>query len=141
MNKKQLTLIALMVGAAINLSVAQSFFPPLKKFSPAEKQRIEKIFAATLSSEHNGLIESCLANVTKMKLDLPEDEFPMIKNEIDNLLANGTTPVVRYEAYLAGAVFANPAMYKGETALQSENPQVFFSMLAERMTKTLLSSL
>ncbi len=141
MNKKQLVLVALMIGATINLLQAQSFYPVLKNFSTAEKERVDKVFANSLSSGNNGLIESVLTIVTKMKLDLPADEFPKIKDEIDNLVTDGTTPVVRYKAYLAGAVFANPEMFKGQTTHQYNNQEAFFSELAETMTKTLLSSI
>ena len=141
MNKKQIVLAALMIGATINLSQAQSFYPLLKEYSAAKKERVDKVFSTSLGSGHNGFIESTLTIVTKMKLDLPDDEFPLIKNEIDNLVVNGTTPVIRYKAYLAAAVFANPTMFKGEAAHQYSNPEAFFSELAERMTKTLLSSI
>jgi hypothetical protein len=141
MNKKHMVLAALMVGATISLSQAQSFYPVLKDYSPAKKELVDKVFSASLGSGHNGLIESSLTIITKMKLDLPADEFPMIKNEINNLMVNGSTPVIRYKAYLAAAVFANPAMFKGEAAHPYSNPEAFFSELAERMTKTLLSSI
>jgi hypothetical protein len=141
MSKKQAVLAVLMIGATINLSQAQSFYPVLKTYSPSEKERVANIFAVSLNSENNGLVESTLSIVTMMKLDLPSDDFPKIKERIDNLAVTGTTPVVRYKAYLAGAVFANPAMFKGESAHRYNNPDAFFSALAERMNKTLLSSI
>ncbi len=75
-----------------------------------------------------------------MKLDLPADEFPMIRDKIDYLAAHGATPMIRYRACLAGAVFANPAMFKEEAAHQYSDPDAFFSALADRTTKPLLSS-
>ncbi len=140
MNKKQMILAGLMLGAIINLSQAQTFFPVIKKFSEADKERIDKNYAISLSMEHNGINESALAVVTMVKLDLPADEFLMIKKEIDRLVTNGATPVIRYKAYLAKAVYANPAMFKEVVACQYSDRDVFFSALAERMTKVLLSS-
>ncbi len=140
MNKKQMVLAALMIFAITNLSQAQTFFPVLKNFSTADKERLDKTYAAALSSKHNGFIESALAIVTMIKLDIPADEFPAIKDEIESLVVNGTTPVIRYKAYLAEAVFANPAMFKAEATRQYSDRDAFFSALAERMSKTLLSS-
>jgi hypothetical protein len=140
MNKKQMVLAALMITAITNLSQAQTFYPVLKKFSTAEKERMDRSYAVSLNFTYNGLIESALAVVTMIKLDLPEDEFPMIKGAIDDLAVHGTTPVIRSKAFLAKAVFANPAIFKEEAARQYSDPNTFFCALADRMTKTLLSS-
>ncbi len=140
MNKKQMVLAALMICAIANLSQAQTFYPVLKKYSTADKERLDKTYATALSSGHNGFIEAALAIVTMMKLDLPADEFPMIRDEIDYLAAHSTTPMVRYRACLAGAVFAHPAMFTEEAAHQYSDSDAFFSALADRKTKPLLSS-
>lgn len=140
MNKKQMVLAVLMMGAISTLSQAQTFFPVDQTFSPAQKERVDKSYAYSLSYTNEGLLESALAVVTMIKLDLPADEFSRIKDEIEHLAMNGTTPVIRYKAYLAEAVFANPAMFKEETARQYRDEDAFFSALAQRMTKTLLTS-
>jgi hypothetical protein len=140
MNKKQMVLVALMVGALATLSQAQTFFPVLKNFSVADKERVDKSYAFALSSDNNGISESALAVVAMVKLDLPAEKFSMIKKEIDHLVTNGATPVIRYKAYLVEAVFANPAMFKEEGSRQYDDRDVLFSALAGRMTKVLLSS-
>ena len=141
MNKKQMVLAALMIGALTNLSQAQTFFPVLKNISAADKERVDKSYAASLSAENNGLNESALAVAAMVKLDLPAENFSMIKGEIDRLVTNGATPVIRYKAYLAKAVFANPAMFKEEATHQYSDRDAFFSAIAERLIKTLLSSI
>ncbi len=50
MNKKQMVLAALMIFAITNLSQAQTFFPVLKNYSAADKERLDKIYATGLSS-------------------------------------------------------------------------------------------
>ncbi|MGA3288187.1 MAG: hypothetical protein ABSD46_12255 [Bacteroidota bacterium] len=140
MNKKQMVLAALMIGAITNLSQAQTFYPVLKNSSAAEKERLDKNYALSLNSPNNGTVESALAVVTMIKLDLPADEFPMIRDKIDYLAAHSTTPMIRYRACLAGAVFAHPAMFTEEAAHQYSDSEAFFSALADRKTKPLLSS-
>ena len=132
MNKKQMVLAALMIGAITTLSQAQTFFPVLKNFSAAD--------AVAMSMVNDGINESALAVVAMVKLDLPADEFSMIKGEIDRLVTNGATPMIRYRAYLVKAVFANPAMFKEEAARQYSDRDEFFSALAGKMAKVLLSS-
>ena len=140
MNKKQMVLAALMIGAITTLSQAQTFFPVLKNFSAADKERIDKNYAVAMSMDNDGINESALAVVAMVKLDLPADEFSMIKGEIDRLVTNGATPMIRYRAYLVKAVFANPAMFKEEAARQYSDRDEFFSALAGKMAKVLLSS-
>jgi hypothetical protein len=140
MNKKQMVLAALMIGAITTLSQAQTFFPVLKNFSAADKERIDKNYAVAMSMVNDGINESALAVVAMVKLDLPADEFSMIKGEIDRLVTNGATPMIRYRAFLVKAVFANPAMFKEEAARQYSDRDEFFSALAGKMAKVLLSS-
>jgi len=141
MNKKQMVLAALMIVALTSLSQAQTFFPVLKNFSAADKERVDKDYAISLSADNNGLNESALAVVTMVKLDCPADDFSKIKVEIDRLVMNGATPVIRYKAYLAEAVYDNPAMFNDVAARQYTNRDAFFSAVAEKMIKTLLSSI
>ena len=140
MNKKQLVLAAIMMVVLAGFSQAQTFYPVLQKYTAVDKERVDKSLAYSLTFTNTGLVESALAVVTMMKLDLPADEFPKIKDEIEDLTTDGTTPVIRYKAYLAEAVFTNPSMFKEETMRQYSDPDEFFSALAVRMTKTLLSS-
>ncbi|HVN48503.1 MAG TPA: hypothetical protein VMU30_06730 [Bacteroidota bacterium] len=140
MKKKQMVLAVLMIGAVSTFSSAQTFYPADQKYSSTEKERVDKNYANLLESRYNGIVESALAVVTMVKLDLPADEFSRIKNEIDRLALDGATPVIRYKAYLAEAVFTNPAMFKEEAGSQYRDEDAFFSALAQRMTKSLLSS-
>ena len=140
MNKKQMVLAALMLGAITNLSQAQTFFPALKNFSAADKERLDKNYARSLNFPNDGTVESALANVTMLKLDLPTDEFPMIMETIDNLADHASNPVIRYKACLAAEVFAHPEKFKEVTAYQFSDPDAFFSTLYTGMTRSILSA-
>jgi hypothetical protein len=140
MNKKQMVLAALMLAAIMNLSHAQTFFPVLKSFSAKDIERVDISYAIALSEDNNGINESALAIAAMVKLDIPAENFSKIKREVDRLVTNGATPVIRYKAYLVEAVFANPAMFKEEGSRQYDDRDVLFSALAGRMTKVLLSS-
>jgi hypothetical protein len=140
MNKIQMVLAALMIFTIAGLSQAQTFYPELKKYSAADKEQLDKTYASILSSKYNGNVENALAVVVMMKLDLPADEFPMIKERIDYLAANGATPVIRSKASLAGAVFARPTIFKEEAARHYDTTDAFFSAVAERADKASLST-
>jgi hypothetical protein len=140
MNKKQLVLVALMIVGITGLLQAQSFFPALKNFSATEKERLDNAYAISLSSENNGTVEAALAVVAMIKLDVPTDEFPKIRENIEYLKNHGATPMIRYRAFLAGAVFDNPAKFKGEFVEQYADSNDFFSSLDNSTNKPLLST-
>jgi hypothetical protein len=112
----------------------------LKNLSAAQKELMDKNFAHSLSFTNDGIIESALAVVTMIKLDLPADEFPMIKNKIEYLADHCTKPMIRYRACLARAVFDNPAKFKKEAAYQYSDADAFFNALDNNTINPLLSS-
>jgi hypothetical protein len=140
MNKKQTILAVLMIFALTNLSQAQTFFPVLKKYSAADKERIDQNYVISLNSNNHSIVESALAVVTMLKLDLPADEFPMVSDRIEYLASHGDTPMIRYRASLACAVFANPDLFKEQAALQYNDTNTLFSALADGSDKPILSS-
>jgi hypothetical protein len=140
MNKKQMVLAALMLAAGTALSQAQTFYPVLKNFSVADKERMDKSFANSLSLANNGIVASALAIVTMIKLDLPADEFPLVRERINDLVAHGETPLIRYRACLAGAVFDHPELFKEEAECQYSDPSALFSALDHRTSDAMLSS-
>jgi hypothetical protein len=139
MNKKQMILAATMFFAATNFSYAQFFYPALGTITPAKKISLDQNYAADLASQNKGLVESALAIVSMVKLDLPLEKLPMVKEKIEDLIVSGETPVIRYKAYLAGAVFADPAMFRQESSHTYENTDDFFNALAGKLSHTLLS--
>jgi len=140
MNKIQLVLVALMVAVITNISYAQPFFPALENRSAAEKEQMDKRLAISLSSTNNGVVESALAVTAMIKLDLPLDEFPMVRDRIAYLAAHSSKPMIRYRACLVEAVLTNPEMFRDVVGYQYTNPSTLFGALAGKTTKTLLSS-
>lgn len=141
MKPRYTALAALMMCAFVATSQAQMFYPKLQTFTASDKERMDKVYADCLSTRHDAIIQDALAIVAMMKLDVPAEEFPRIKDEIDDLVISNSAPIVRYKAYLAGAVFANPSFFKEETKRLYNDPDAFFRALAERMAKSLLTSL
>jgi hypothetical protein len=132
MNKKQMTLAALMIVVATALTQAQNFYPALKEYSAEAKEQLDKTYASLMSSQNNRYIENALATVTMIKLDLPADEFPMIQNKIDTFISHGATPTIQYRASLAKVVFAHTSIFKVEAARHYDTTDAFFNAIAER---------
>lgn len=140
MKKIQIAVIALMIGITTDGIQAQSLFPVIKKYSAAEKVRLEQNFLYALTSENNGLVSSALSIVTMMKLNNPKDEFKMISKQIDYLAAHSEIPEIRYRACLAGAVFADPEEYQEVVKHVYASADELFSALDNNQATTLLST-
>jgi hypothetical protein len=140
MKYKQLILTAMMLVAATSVSLSQIFFPSLGKFSPKGKERLDKVYSIALSSENKNVVESALIIVTKMKLDLSQETFPLISKKIEDLKSSSASPSIRYKAFLAGAIFHDSLTINQKRAFQSEDPDDFFTSLDGMLIKTSLSS-
>jgi hypothetical protein len=108
-------------------------------YSATRLEKARKNFIASLNSENDGVAESALAQVTHMRAMLPGVDLPDIEVTVDELASSGRTPVIRYKAYLASLVFANPRMFSQETAVDYTSGDEFFTAIASRLQQTLLS--
>jgi hypothetical protein len=132
MNKEQVFLVALMIVLAASLTQAQSFYPDLKGYSPEAKAQLDMTYANLLNSKNNQYIENALATVAMIKLDLPADEFPLIKNKIDVIAEHGATQTIQYKASLAKAVYANAVLFNEEAARHYDTTDAFFIAIAQK---------
>jgi hypothetical protein len=129
MKTKQMLLAALMMFAAAEFVHAQTLYPALKKCTAEARVRIDRNFGRALSLENEGVVESALSLVTKMKLDLPGEEFPIVLSRVRYLAANSKVPKLRYMACLAEAVFYHPERYKDAPIGDRSDNETFFSAL------------
>ncbi len=129
MKTKQMLLAGILMFAAADFTQAQMPAHAFKKFTPEERVRIDRNFGRALGLANEGVVESALSLVTKMKLDLPGEEFPLIMNELRYLAANSKTPKLRYMACLAEAVFYHPERFKDAPIRQYNDNDAFFTAL------------
>jgi hypothetical protein len=118
---------------------AQPYYPELQKYSAKDKKKIDRAYADALKAPNDGVVQTALAIVTLLKMDLPEDDFPRIQKEVQYLKAHGSTPGIRYRACLVEAVFYSPEMFKEVPTRHYSDPDVFFDAFVERMSQPLLS--
>ncbi|RPI03111.1 MAG: hypothetical protein EHM64_12825 [Ignavibacteriae bacterium] len=132
MKKKQMILAVLLTVFASGFTQAQNFYPALKKYSDAELEQLDRTYASLMNCRDNNYIENALATVTMIKLDLPANDFPLIKEKIDYISTHSESPGNRYRASLAKMVFANAAMFTEEAAGHYATIGEFFNAVAQR---------
>ena len=87
---------------------------------------------------NDGVAESALAHLTFLRIDLPQLDLKKIESTMINLAETGRTPVIRYKAYLASIVFESPASFAKALNTEAANSDLFFSVVASQVQKTLL---
>lgn len=108
-------------------------------YSVTRLDKARKNFIASLNSGNDGVVESAIAQVAHMRAMLPQVDLSDIEAAVDELANSGRTPVIRYKAYLAGLVFANPRMFSQEITVDYASGDEFFTAIASRLQQTLLS--
>jgi|WetSurSiteA1Bulk_404760.scaffolds.fasta_scaffold53158_2 hypothetical protein len=106
----------------------------------ADIPRTEKAYAQCLQSEVDGVVESALAHVTRLKLCVPEKEFPFIEKALERLMKEGRTPTIRFRAYLASMVHDMPSLFVQEQAVDFATPEDLYAALSERVHRNLLGN-
>jgi hypothetical protein len=140
MKTKQIVIAAMLILTTLSFSHAQTKHSAHKQFTDAEMAQIDMRYARALSHSNDGVVESALAAVTLLKLDLPENEFPMSLKQVSYLSTHSDTPKIRYRASLAEAVFWAPEKYKLTAPRLHHDADEFFSALEDATTTQIMSS-
>jgi hypothetical protein len=109
------------------------------KSNPAEKRCVDQIQSA-LTSENQGVVESAIFVSLSLKNYFPEVNFGKVVNKLNDLVADGGTPVIKYKAQLASLYFSYPALFSDIKINTKENPDTYFKMISERLVNNSLAS-
>lgn len=137
--------VLLVLGARgqdnVTNSATLQVFSDLKSYEDCDMGRYESNYLGSLNySACNTIVESGLAQVAMIKLAQPNTELKKLKQQIDELVVNGATARIRYKAYLASIVFAQPEIFFTEKHGTYMNGEELFTALAERLQKELLAT-
>ncbi len=129
-------LTLLMLGTAS----AQTEFAERACYQKANLERGVKNLEANLQSSNEGVLESSLALVARIKLIYPERSMASIEKEVSELSVSGPNDRIRYKAYLVYHLFSNPEMYSIESGKDFRNSDEMFTALAKRLQDSYLST-
>lgn len=108
-------------------------------YTTTNLSKAKRGFVWTLKSNNDGVLESALAHIAKMRVVLPQEEMKEIEAVLGELASSGRTQVIRYKAYLATQVFASPSVFWEEAVAPHESSDEFFTAIASRLQATMLS--
>ena len=91
-----------------------------------------------LRSDNDGLIESVLLLVMRVKIQQPEIVLGALIKVIDSLAISGSTPSIRYKAILAARVCETPEWFASCKNMNLQDRETSFRMIAACMQDKLL---
>jgi len=133
------TAMAILVLAATTASAQPGYFSSKEMHRTANFDKAINQYCASLRSENEGVVESALAHLVRMKLFVPELNCPEVPLAIRMVAVSGETPKVRHRAYLASLVFDSPAIFKAEGKQLYSGPDDLFSTIASRTNVAFLA--
>ncbi len=139
---------ALLLMAAVGGARAQEelssgkrhgFFAELVEYRTLDLGRVERNFLDALSYPVDGVVESAIAQLARLKLAQPGCESARLREKIEYLAVHGPTTAIRFKAYLASAVFEQPELFKTESEAQYTDADSFFKALLRRIEEKSLA--
>jgi hypothetical protein len=137
--KTRFVIMVIVTFAFAALMVAQD---TVKKF-PTNQVRIayaKKNILMGLRSGNAGLIEASLMLISKIKMDFPETNVAEVRTVIDSLALASPSGTLRYKAYLASNICANPEWFLMENTILQIEAEIFFIAASQRLQNKLLQT-
>jgi hypothetical protein len=137
----------IVLGLAISVSmIAAVWSPSPKEPSGSENtstaklrnqgldfKKIGKDYRVRLHSAKAEVVESALEPIIYMRIAFPKEDFREIEQTLYDLASRGATRSIRYKAYLAIQVFADPAGFKGAVESRQLSGEEFYAELAGKI--------
>jgi len=90
-----------------------------------------------LRSGNNGVVESTMMFVGKMKMSYPSAEIDQLLRLIDGIAATHSSASMRFKAYIVSNICTDPMWYAGEEFLDASEPDLFYGAAAIRLQQKL----
>jgi hypothetical protein len=114
-------------------------FAPHVRYVQADLPRLEKAYIYALEFPLEGIVESTLREVARVKIANLSWEADGLVERLDEISREGATPSVRYKASLVKALFETPALFASETGRDFRTPSQLYHAVAHRLETDLLA--
>jgi hypothetical protein len=143
MKRSMVVLAALLTTASVAgraQSTAERLFPPVERYAAVNPVWFDHVYAPSLMSDNDGVVESVIAQSVAAKMAMPSGAFDQIREGLGRLAVNGRTPAIRVKAYMAGLVLENPAIFSGTDCACFTTTNQLFASLTSRIQQLVLSA-
>jgi len=126
--KKQFLVISIIFAlAAINLVSASEITVNIT--------RAANNYLFALGNENNGVVESAIMNVMKMRLEYPEYNYTEIIKALNNVSEKSSNAVTKRKAHIASVYLKYPDRFNWIKKNTTEKNNAFFELLATRIER------
>ena len=110
----------------------------LQSYQQCDLQKLERHLLNSLNHDVEGVVVGALREIAKIKLAQPACTSDPIATQVDNLVREGTTPAIRYKAYLTSIVLSTPVSFTAEGEAEFQTDEQFFTALARKLERIAL---
>jgi hypothetical protein len=114
-------------------------FAPHERYIQADLPRLEKAYLYALDFPLEGIVESTLREVARVKVAHLDWEADNLVEKLDEIARDGMTPALRYKASLVKALFETPALFASESGRDFRTPSQLYHAVARRLETDLLA--
>jgi hypothetical protein len=120
-------------GTGTSAGNDRSTLARLESYRGCDLQKLEARLTASLGHDVEGIVVGTLREVAKIKLAQPACSSDRIFSQVQDLVRNGSTPAIRYKAYLASIVLSTPLSFAQEAEAEFQTDEQFFTAIARRL--------
>jgi hypothetical protein len=129
---KRILKVSVIVLAAGYLTLIMAADKQTSRYD-AKSDSGKKNYLMALRSGNKGLAESSLMFLSKLKITAPGSDMNAVRPIVDSLMQNGSSPSIRYKAYLTTSVIDDPLMYTSFDIRDVNAPDEFFGSIAQHL--------
>ena len=109
MKTKRTIFISTLIVTLLNISIGQT---------PEQCEAALANYYHALNSDNQGLIESAIVGIVKLKMYAPGMDYSQIQDKLNELMENGPTDVIKYKSFIAVLYIEDPERFKWISAAQ-----------------------
>ena len=127
------TIVALWSPDKIVPSRSENISPVKPRNPGLDLKEVGSEYLISLHSAKADVVESALERITFMRIAFPKEDFRELELALYDLASKGATRSIRYKAYLAIEVFANPLAFKDAVQHKHLTGKEFYAELAGKI--------
>ena len=110
-----------------------------ERYVQANLERLEKAYLCAFECPLEGVAESALREVARIKITHLEWESEDLTEALGEISREGSTPAIRYKASLVKALFETPGLFALEEGKDFRTPSQLYLAVARRLEVNLLA--
>jgi hypothetical protein len=110
------------------------------EYHPVLLKRAVDNYAACLRCGNNGVVESAIAQLARLRLDVPTLSAEKCLRELRRLAGEGATPVIRIKARFALLLCDEPALFDTAALQLQRDPEKLFADIATQLRAKLFGA-